>query len=99
MSCKSIENIVVPDGVELIYDFAFNNCFGLTEITLPASIKRIKDNAFFMCNALKVIKFNGTKAEWDAINKDKRWRDDTEVLNTIRCSDGDITFKPMQSSY
>ena len=42
----SLENLVLPEGVREIGTSAFAGCYKLQEITLPASVTKISDNAF-----------------------------------------------------
>lgn len=49
-------SIVVPEGVSIIADSAFESCSGLNEIKLPDSVARIGDNAFSGCSGLNEIK-------------------------------------------
>ncbi len=56
-------SIVIPseiDGIPVLYiaDGAFENDDGLTELTIPESIKEIGGNAFAECLNLAVINFN-----------------------------------------
>ena len=44
---------------------------------------------FADCTSLKEIHFNGTKEEWNKIEKDKYWDKNTGEY-TIYCSDGNI---------
>ena len=53
----TLENVAIPseiDGypVTSIGDFAFEDCFGLTSITIPNSVTRIGDGAFTSCSSL-----------------------------------------------
>lgn len=41
---------VIPEGVEIIRSKAFYKCAELTEITLPSTLKRIEEKAFFRCS-------------------------------------------------
>ena len=52
--CKSTK---VPNGATKIGRFAFYNCSGLTDITLPESVKSIQHQAFQDCKNLKNITF------------------------------------------
>ncbi len=51
--CKSSQNriAVIPDGVTLIMDNAFNSCIDLTEIMIPYSVIEISDEAFARCTS------------------------------------------------
>jgi len=44
--CSSLESIVIPEGVEYIGDRTFSGCSMLREITLPASLTGIHEEAF-----------------------------------------------------
>ena len=42
----TIEKVVIPDGVEFIGDSVFCGCSMLSDVTLPASLKVLKNHAF-----------------------------------------------------
>ena len=44
-----ITNLVVPDNVISISDYAFSRCSGITSITIPDSVTSIDDHAFSSC--------------------------------------------------
>ena len=51
----SEESFVVPDGVKIVGDFAFEGCSSLTSLFLPESVKRIERSAFAGCSGLTSI--------------------------------------------
>ncbi len=55
--CKALKTIELPDSVELLGLGAFAQS-GLTEITLPKSLKTIWDGAFVSCKDLTTINWN-----------------------------------------
>ena len=48
---------VVPDGVEVIGDSAFDGCTSLTSVTLPAGLQTIDGVAFYGCDLLTSVTF------------------------------------------
>ena len=50
------EDVVIPDGVTEIGDWAFLNCRTLTEVTIPEGIVKIGANAFLDCKKLKTAR-------------------------------------------
>ena len=47
MGCSSLEEIVIPSGVETIGNWAFRNCTSLTSVVLTEGLKKIDTYAFF----------------------------------------------------
>lgn len=52
----------VPDGVEVIYDYAFNDSDGLTELILPPGLEDVARDAFKGCANLVSITMPGSLA-------------------------------------
>ena len=50
-----IKDLVIPDGVTSIGDYAFNGCSGLTSITIPDSVTSIGSSAFNGCSSLTSV--------------------------------------------
>ena len=89
VGCKT--SVIPDDGsVKSIGDWAFLYCSDLVSITIPDSVKSIGDFAFFRCDDLTTIKFQGTKAQWQAIQKDTYWDSSTGEYAVI-CTDGTIS--------
>ncbi len=86
-NCTSLTSITIPDSVTSVGSSAFSGCTSLTSITIPDSVTSIGGNAFYMCRNLKEITFNGTVAEWNAINKRYNWNYNIPATEVI-CSDG-----------
>jgi uncharacterized protein (UPF0248 family) len=55
MNGAEVTDLVIPDGVESIGNYAFYNCTGLTSVTIPNSVAYIGDNAFYKCSGLKSL--------------------------------------------
>ena len=52
---KEIKDLVIPDDVTTIRDYAFGYCTGLTSVTIPNSVTTIGDYAFYNCKNLKTV--------------------------------------------
>ncbi len=52
---EKIIHLVIPKGVEVIGDYAFENCSSLTSITIPNSVTSVGSEAFNKCNSLERI--------------------------------------------
>jgi len=56
-SCNSIEQIIIPEGVENIYESAFLNCSSLKEVDMPESLNELGSTAFKKCTSLERVVF------------------------------------------
>ena len=93
--CETLEAIVVPEGVTKINSQAFDYCASLADVTLPSTLTNLKAASIFSHNeVLTTIKYNGTKAMWNAIEKASNWYSSSQCpnLTTIQCTDGNITL-------
>lgn len=52
---REMTEIEIPEGIEMIGDYAFSKCSGLVEINLPQSLKFIGEHAFLGAKSLKSI--------------------------------------------
>ena len=58
-NCDSLKNVTIPESVEYIHDFAFENCNGLTEIKVDANNKNYasQDGVLFNKNKTELIQY------------------------------------------
>ena len=87
---ESITSAVIRENTVGISTEVFYYCDSLTSVTIPDSVTKICSYAFGHCSSLTSITFNGTKSQWQAINKISTWDYDTGKY-TIYCTDGNIS--------
>lgn len=54
---KTLETVVLPEGVEEIAEIAFSGCENLKNVTLPSTLKKMGRFAFSGCSSLTSINF------------------------------------------
>ena len=85
--CTSLTSVTIPNTAMRIDAYAFMGCTSLTSVTIPASVTYIRDETFRDCTSLTSVTYRGTKAQWDAINKERPL-----TGMTIICTDGTLTL-------
>ena len=79
-SNTKLEKAVFPNGVKRIEEYAFYSSWYLTDLTLGSGLEYIGRYAFYYTGTSSsnskdlTITYNGTLAEWEAIEKDPAWR-------------------------
>ncbi len=90
-SCTNLTNITIPDNVTNIRDYAFFYCTNLTNIKIPNRVTSIGNHVFYKCIKLSEILFDGTKNQWENIEKDEHWNRGSG-LKKIICVDGEVNI-------
>ena len=62
----SLRQVSIIGGTS-IASSSFSGCENLTEITIPATVTTIRNNAFSDCTALSVVRYGGSLADWTQI--------------------------------
>lgn len=108
--CTALTHVVIPEGVELIGRQAFSECTNLQSIIIPSSIvesgipsggdtpiKGVAKGAFWKCDSLSKVYYNGTQEQW---NKIVDYEADTTTTlagqtrdNSVLKKDGVVSFK------
>ena len=66
----------INEKCKFIYYSAFNDCRGLTSITLPSSLTSIGERAFQGCSGLETLEYKGTIEQWLSIEFGYYWMSD-----------------------
>ena len=90
--CTSLESVTIPNSVTKIENGAFSSCDWLSSITIPKSVISIGGWAFEYCTSLRYITFEGTAAQWNAIEKGRIWNDKVPATE-VECSDKTVSLK------
>lgn len=61
------QELVLCKGILEIEDAGLINCSALTKITIPKSINRIGEHAFFGCESLTDVYYEGSEKDWKKI--------------------------------
>jgi len=87
--CDKLDEVVLPNGVELICLDAFYNFLG-KKVIIPNSIKVVEEKAFSYCSRLNAIDFLGTKEQWLKAVGDRDVFYDTKKAKaySVNCIDG-----------
>lgn len=52
---RALNDVVIPEGISAIGNFAYSNCASLTEIAVPEGVSSIGNGAFYYCTNLADI--------------------------------------------
>ena len=67
-NCFSLKELVLPKNLTTIEDYrVFQNCDGLTTVTIYDKLTFIGNTAFDGCSKLATVNFHGTEEQWAAI--------------------------------
>jgi len=88
LSCDNLESITLGEGIKEIGGMTIYELTGLKKVVLPSTITYIGKSNFEKCDDLEIV-YNGTVAQWQAIEKE--FYDTINVKVPISCSDG-VTY-------
>ena len=92
LGCVSLSEVVIPEGVTSIDTGAFNECKSLKHIEIPASVTKIGENAFVKCRKKLVVRYGGTRAQWEKVAANAAF----DKGSVIQCTDREIEIREKQ---
>ena len=87
---KNLEEVVLPNNITVIPDYAFENCSSLTNINIPTSLVQIRANAFSQTALKEFIAPESLKEIWLYAFKDAKELRNVELKNVTEI--GDMVF-------
>lgn len=88
LSTPRFRTLIIPEGVTKIGEEAFYACSGIITMYLPSTLTYVGYCAFFNCAYIENAYYNGTVAEWLAIDRDVGWVLHISSYMKLVCSDG-----------
>ncbi len=67
--CTALDNVILPDSINTIEDFAFSYCTNLKRIYIPSTVSSISEVAFSDCNNLTIYGEEGSTIHYYALRK------------------------------
>ena len=83
-----VESITLSEGFKQL-SFGFNQDMNLKTVKIPSSLEKITCHILVGCVSFEKIVYNGTKAQWEAIQKDEYWNYLAKAFIVV-CKDGNI---------
>lgn len=84
-------SVVINEGCTDIGNSAFCECHELEHVALPSTLQYIPPFIFEHCYKLREITYNGTRAEFMLIEKDRLWNANMPSFK-VCCKDGDLKY-------
>ncbi|MBO8427158.1 MAG: leucine-rich repeat protein [Firmicutes bacterium] len=88
---KNLEEVVLPNNITVIPDYAFENCSSLTNINIPTSLVQIRANAFSQTALKEFIAPESLKEIWLYAFKDAKELRNVELKNVTEI--GNMVFE------
>ena len=92
-SCHLLESLTIPGSVQNISYGAFSGCLELKTLEIEKGVGKIEEKAFEDCKTLSEISYTGTVAEWNKIEKGRKWNCEVPA-QFVKCSDGEVSIVP-----
>jgi hypothetical protein len=89
--CEVLETVYLREGTTRVENYEFSQIPKVMHIYLPSTTEYIGKQIFLDSSSAAAIQihFNGTKAEWEAIEKSNLWNNSRKTVSVI-CTDETI---------
>lgn len=89
--CFALETLTLSASLEEIQSRAFDGCLALQTLEIPVSVKKL-GRAILAGSGIKTLRYEGTVAQWNAMEKKADWFASTGLTEVI-CSDGTVKLE------
>lgn len=86
-ACKKLKNVVLYSEVSGI--ISFWGCNNIEKIYIGNKIKTLGGSLFYNDKNIQEVKYDGTKEEWNNIQKNSDWNNNSNITKVI-CLDGEV---------
>ncbi|MBE6567365.1 MAG: hypothetical protein E7657_01760, partial [Ruminococcaceae bacterium] len=73
-------DLVIPDSVTSIGNYAFSYCWKLTSVTIPDGVSHMGQDAFWQCVRLDTVYYYGTEEQWAMLSTNASVPRDAEIV-------------------
>lgn len=81
--CESLVDVKLSSTLKSLEEYAFYGCSSLVTINLARSLTYIGKDCFSLCNSLEEIVYEGSRNEWNKIEKDNSGIDDLVLITCL----------------
>ena len=71
---EDMVSIIIPEGITVIEEGAFENCRVLSKVSLPSTLRKIEWWAFGWCHNLKSVEISDEISYIECWSKDKKYQ-------------------------
>lgn len=98
------KTINLGEGIEVLENESLAGTPSLSAVLLPSTLTSINEEAFSsnvlgLANKKITFTYNGSKADWDKVNKESRWDAGLADNSKVICSDGVYTLTRKWTDY
>jgi hypothetical protein len=91
-NCSALEELFIPEGIELIGVMTFYGCDNLRTISLPKSLKVLSRKSFGQCAGVEKITYAGTVEEFYELDARSAFESYNWGAVPVSCSDEEIVL-------
>ena len=80
-----VKEVTISENIEVIKSYAFSLCVNLETLNFPVSLKKIESFAFYSCDKIANITYEGTSGEYKSIEISVG-NDSIKNIRRVRCN-------------